>query len=428
MGIGARTGSDAGSGPGEATVRRCRATAQGGISQGLAVGDRQGGRPGGHVRRGLVDDQAHRAAGRVVIGRVGGREGDAVGIGARTGCDVGSGPGEAAFRRCYTTAQGGIGQGLTVGDRRGGRPGGHVRRGLVDDQAGRAGDRSVVRIRGRKSHTVGIGPGTRHCAGRGPGKGARWCRHSPAQGGIGQAVAVSDGGGGRPGRHGRCGSCTAIDLRAGKIAAAVLSPRNQHLAIEQQRRRVSITGGVQRVDGRPRSGGRIIQLRAGKIAIGTMTSCHQYLPVVQQRRRVTAAASCHGPRRCSPCAVGRIIQLRAGKTAAAVRPPGDQHFAVVQQRRRVTAAGGCHGVRDRGPSAAGRIVKLRAGKIAAAVLSPCNQHLPIVQQCSGMHIACGVQRVGCRPLAGGRIVEFRAGKRAVDVIKSSRNQHHSIGQ
>ncbi len=73
------------------------------------------------------------------------------------------------------------------------------------------------------------------------------------------------------------------------MAAAIISPCHQHLAVGQQRRRVIRACGVEAARGSPSPAGRVVQFRAGKKAAAILSPCHQHLAVGQQRRRVNSA-------------------------------------------------------------------------------------------------------------------------------------------
>src|SRR5215510_276904 len=81
-----------------------------------------------------------------------------------------------------------------------------------------------------------------------------------------------------------------VQFRASKKVVIVKSPCYQHLAVGQQRRRVTVACGVQAARGSPSPAHRIVQFRAAKSADPvTFSPCHQHLAVGQQRRRVLVA-------------------------------------------------------------------------------------------------------------------------------------------
>ena len=91
--------------------------------------------------------------------------------------------------------------------------------------------------------------------------------------------------------------------------------------------------GGEAARGTPSPAGRVVQFRAAKRARRYQSPCHQHLAVRQQRRRVTVA--CGGEAaRGTPSPAGRVVQFRAAKSAAVISPC-HQHLAVGQQRRRV---------------------------------------------------------------------------------------------
>ena len=145
------------------------------------------------------------------------------------------------------------------------------------------------------------------------------------------------------------------------------APRDQHLAIGQQRRRV---------------------VQCGRCSASRSPSRSRWPDRTAPRWQV--AGCCRSPPRPAPChwaatspcararpvvsepvvpstvSAGRIVQLRAGQSTDAVAmAPRDQHLAIGQQRRRVTSRVRCCSEPVARPRPGGRIVQLRAGKSAA---------------------------------------------------------------
>ncbi len=115
-------------------------------------------------------------------------------------------------------------------------------------------------------------------------------------------------------------------------------PRDEHLAVRQQRRRVIVPRGDKAARGGPGACRRIIQLRVGESANTVEKSRRdEQFAVGQQRGRVTISRGSEAAGG-SPGARRRIIQLRAGEPATIIHPPYDEHLAVGQQRGRVEIA------------------------------------------------------------------------------------------
>src|SRR5205807_2551308 len=76
-------------------------------------------------------------------------------------------------------------------------------------------------------------------------------------------------------------------FRARERAAAVISSCDEHLAVGQQRRRVSIACGAEASGGGPGPRGRIVQFRARENAAGVISSRDDHLGGGQRRRRVS---------------------------------------------------------------------------------------------------------------------------------------------
>ena len=103
-----------------------------------------------------------------------------------------------------------------------------------------------------------------------------------------------------------------VQLRATKRdVVGSFSSRHQHLAVRQQRRRVTPAFDAEDASGTPRPAGRVVQFRAVKIDDAAMSRRYQHLAVGQQRRRVLFA---FGDEAASgtPSPVGRVVQFRAG--------------------------------------------------------------------------------------------------------------------
>ena len=101
---------------------------------------------------------------------------------------------------------------------------------------------------------------------------------------------------------------------------------------------MSVTCGAKAAGCRPRPARRVIQLRAAQVrTIGSPR--HQHLAAGQQRRRVKGACGAKAAGR-RPRASRRIIQLRAAQGGGAIVSASHQHLAIGQQRRRVSGACG----------------------------------------------------------------------------------------
>ncbi len=86
-----------------------------------------------------------------------------------------------------------------------------------------------------------------------------------------------------PGAGGRI-----VKLRAGDKPGAALPPRDEYLAIGQQRGGVKLTRSGEAAGGAPHAGGRIVKLRAGKID-AVKSPRDEQLAVGQQRSGVRIA-------------------------------------------------------------------------------------------------------------------------------------------
>ena len=192
--------------------------------------------------------------------------------------------------------------------------------------------------------------------------------------------------------------------RSREVAGAITAC-DEHLAVGQQRRRVTIACGGEAAGGRPGPARRIVEFRAREIAV-----------VVAARLR---RAPCRWAA-TSPCEIAcggeaaggrpgparRIVEFRARERAAACHTACDEHLAVGQQRRRVTSACGGEAAGGR-PGPARRIVEFRARENAAAVMTACDEHLAVGQQRRRVNrVRC--EAAGGRPGPARRIVEFRA--------------------
>ena len=150
----------------------------------------------------------------------------------------------------------------------------------------------------------------------------RWAATSPCVQACGGEAA-----GGRPSPARRI---VQFRARASRCRASC----DEHLAVGQQRRRVSTACGGEAAGGRPGPASRIVQFRAGEIG-AVVTSCDEHLAVGQQRRRMISA--CGGEAAGGrPGPARRIVEFRAREiTVAADSTSCDEHLAVGQQRRRV---------------------------------------------------------------------------------------------
>src|SRR5207253_2568234 len=86
---------------------------------------------------------------------------------------------------------------------------------------------------------------------------------------------------------------------------------DEHLAVGQQRRRVTIPPGGEAAGGAPGAAGRVVECRAPeRKAVGAGTACDEHLAVGQQGRRVKNACGDEtaGGR---PDAARRIVEFRA---------------------------------------------------------------------------------------------------------------------
>src|SRR5205814_10555858 len=77
--------------------------------------------------------------------------------------------------------------------------------------------------------------------------------------------------------------CRIVQFRAG---AASFSSNNKHLAVGQQRRRVTLAGDSEATGDRALSARRIVQFSAGEVASVAFSSSNKHLAVGQQSRRV----------------------------------------------------------------------------------------------------------------------------------------------
>ena len=99
-----------------------------------------------------------------------------------------------------------------------------------------------------------------------------------------------------------------------------LTACDEHLAVGQQRRRVTIACGGEAAGGRPGPARRIVEFRARESADCCQSACDEHLAVGQQRRRVTiacggeAAGGRPGPAR-------RIVEFRARESRRCHEPP-----------------------------------------------------------------------------------------------------------
>ena len=127
-----------------------------------------------------------------------------------------------------------------------------------------------------------------------------------------------------------------------KVTTTILSPRHQHLAIGQQRRRVIVTCGAKAAGGRPRPvAGSYSSALLKSVAIGSPR--HQHLAIGQQRRRVTVACGAKAAGR-RPGASRRIIQLRAAQGTTRhcfPPPPAPCHWAAASPCERHVRCQGC---------------------------------------------------------------------------------------
>ena len=142
----------------------------------------------------------------------------------------------------------------------------------------------------------------------------------------------------------------------------------------------------------------------------TPSPCHQHLAVGQQRRRVSTACGSEASGG-APGPAGRVVQFRAGKSSAVdIHSPRHQHFTIGQQRRRVNVACGGEAADDV-PSPAGWVVQFRAGQKAAGTDPPATSTLPLdsnVAMCEKREVV-RLPVVVQVPLAGS--IQFRAAKR-----------------
>ena len=105
------------------------------------------------------------------------------------------------------------------------------------------------------------------------------------------------------------------------MAAAVVTACDEHLAVGQQRRRVTIACGGEAAGGRPGPARRIVEFRARESASRYRAACDEHLAVGQQRRRVIEAACGGEAAGGRPGPARRIVEFRARESAAALKPP-----------------------------------------------------------------------------------------------------------
>ena len=103
-----------------------------------------------------------------------------------------------------------------------------------------------------------------------------------------------------------------VQFRAGKIAAVIMSPCHQHLAVGQQRRRVRFACGVEAARGTPGPAGRVVQFRAGKIAA-------VILPLPPAPCRWAATSPCDKSRAVLRLPVAVQVPLAGSYSSALVR-------------------------------------------------------------------------------------------------------------
>ena len=258
------------------------------------------------------------------------------------------------------------------------------------------------------------------------------------------------------------------------MAAVVVAPRNQHLPVGQQRRRVKIAGGVQGTSHRPCARRRIIQFCAGKKAAAPVAPRNQHLPIGQQRRRVKNRGRCSGNRSRSTSPLAGLYSSALEKKPLCRRnppQPAPAHWAATSPCEH---GGRCSANWPPSTSPSPDYTVPRWKDNAAvpsppppaparwAATSPCekrgrcsvnpsasmcpppdytvlrwkesrchctprNQHLPVGQQRRRVVLAGGVQGTGHRPRRRRRIIQFRAGKRR-RCHRTPRDQHLPVGQ
>ena len=105
-------------------------------------------------------------------------------------------------------------------------------------------------------------------------------------------------------RRVRCPGCRSpstsprriIQLRAAQDTTAIVSPRHQHLASGQQRRRVKVACGAEAAGRRPRSTSPDHTAPRCSRSRAIVSPRHQHLAGGQQRRRVIGSVRCRGCR------------------------------------------------------------------------------------------------------------------------------------
>ena len=152
---------------------------------------------------------------------------------------------------------------------------------------------------------------------------------------------------------------------------------DEHLAVGQQRRRVSIACGGEAAGGRPGPARRIVEFRARE-SVKQLTLRLRRAPC-RWAATSPCAIACRGEaagRRPGPAR--RIVEFRARESGAeAILAACDEHLAVGQQRRRVPSACGGEAA-GRRPGPARRIVEFRARESGAVVaIPPATSTLPL---------------------------------------------------
>ena len=156
-----------------------------------------------------------------------------------------------------------------------------------------------------------------------------------------------------------------IEPFGGAQGAGILSARNQHAAVEQERRRVA---GAQHLDvGRQlpkRLGTRVEHLSAEEQAEAVLARDQQGLGLRQECRRVLGARGRQGVRERGRAQRHGVEQLGGVQDARGASPTSEQHVAARKERGRMPRArlgegprGGCAERRPK-PGLAGRRVKI----------------------------------------------------------------------
>ena len=138
---------------------------------------------------------------------------------------------------------------------------------------------------------------------------------------------------------------------------------------------------------RPGPTRRIVEFRAREIAVLSPSACDEHLAVGQQRRRVTIACDGEAAGR-RPGPAGRIVEFRARENVSVVyyRPRrAPCHWAATSPCE-YSCGGEAAGGR---PSAARRIVEFRARESRGSMSSACDEHLAVGQQCGRVKTAGG---------------------------------------